>query len=67
MPALGLTLPQMAAGIGMRPHDVEEIERLQASEDQLNHYATWLKRIEGWTTTERQNRFQRARLGQRFA
>lgn len=64
---LGLTLEQMAAGIGLRPAEVAEIEALDAAEDRLNHYATWLRRIEQWTADERGSRFGRARQGQRFA
>ena len=64
---LGLTVDEMASGIGMRRYEVEEIERHEASEERLNHYATWLKRIEAWSPIERTNRFQRAKQGHRFA
>lgn len=44
--ALGLTRAEMAAGIAMRLADVAEIERGEASDIRMNHYAGWLGKIE---------------------
>jgi hypothetical protein len=51
--ALGATVDTMANGLGLVPGDVIEIEQGQASDDRLNHYATWLKRMETWPEAKR--------------
>ena len=64
--ALGLTRKQMAAGIGMRLADVAEIERGEASDGRMNHYAGWLERMERWPADERERQIELARRGERF-
>lgn len=63
---LGLTRKAMAAGIAMRPADVAEIERGEAADIKMNHYAAWLGRIERWSTEERERQREFARRGERF-
>lgn len=64
---LGLTLYQLAAGVGLRANDLAEIERLETSDHRLEHHARWLDRIESWKGDERQAQFVRAERQQRFA
>ena len=64
--ALGLTRKAMAAGIGMRPSDVAEIERGEASDIRLTHYAAWLARMERWPAEERARQVAAAGRGERF-
>lgn len=64
--AVGLTPAAMAAGIGMRLADVVEIERGEASDVRMNHYAAWLARIERWSAEERERQVLHAQRGERF-
>lgn len=63
---LGLTRKAMAAGIAMRLADVAEIERGEASDIRMNHYAGWLGKIERWSAEERERQVAHARRGERF-
>lgn len=63
---LNATVEIMAIGIGLRRADIREIERLEASDGMLNHYAAWLARIERWTQEERDRQFIAAKTGRRF-
>lgn len=63
---LGLTRAEMAAGIAMRLADVAEIERGEASDIRMNHYAGWLGKIERWSAEERERQVAHARRGERF-
>lgn len=64
--ALGLRRDAMAAGLGMRLADVAEIERGEASDARLNHYAQWLARMERWSREDREKQLELARRGERF-
>lgn len=64
--ALGLRRATMAAGIGVRVADVVEIERGEASEERLKHYAGWLTRMERWSVDERARQLELGRRGERF-
>ncbi len=61
--ALGASEEVMATGMGLRLSDLLEIERLEASDAALNHYATWLSEMEQWSADYREQQFVRARTG----
>ena len=63
---LDLTVEAMATGIALPVRTVTQIEAHQAPDAELQHYANWLARIEGWTVEERKARFERALRGMRF-
>ena len=63
---LDLAVEAMATGISLPVRTVNQIEALQAPNAELQHYANWLARIEGWTPEERKARFDRAARGMRF-
>ena len=49
----GASREAMAAGLGLRPEDMQKIEEGRASEEMANQYAQWLDRIELWPTEKR--------------
>jgi DNA-binding XRE family transcriptional regulator len=49
----GASREAMAAGLGLRPEDIQKIEEGRASEEMVNHYGQWLDRIEAWPTEKR--------------
>ncbi len=56
----------MARGIGLRPYDVREIEDGTASAERMNHYAGWLRRLEGWPREHLDQEIGRAEAGSQF-
>jgi hypothetical protein len=64
--ALGASEELIAAGIGLRQAEIREIERGEALDEALDHYADWLTRIEAWSPDERERQYLRARLGRLF-
>ncbi len=64
--ALGATVEIMAVGVVQRAADIREIERGEASNAALNHYAAWLTRIERWSPEERERQYAAASSGRRF-
>jgi transcriptional regulator with XRE-family HTH domain len=49
----GASREAMAAGLGLRPDEIQEIEEGRASYDMVDHYAQWLDRIEAWPAEKR--------------
>lgn len=64
--ALGLSRKAIARGIGLRAADVAEIEDGSASAVMLNHYAGWLRRLEGWPQAHLVQEIGRAEVGSQF-
>jgi len=50
---LGASREAMAAGLGLRPDEIQEIEEGRASYEMVDHYAQWLDRIEAWPAEKR--------------
>ena len=63
---LDLTVDTMATGIALPVRTVTQIEAHQAPDAELQHYANWLARIEGWSAEERKARVARTLQGKRF-
>jgi hypothetical protein len=49
----GASREAMAAGLGLRPDEIQKIEEGRGSEEMVNHYAQWLDRIEAWPAEKR--------------
>lgn len=64
--AAGVSLNEMAHGIGLRIAQVTEIEDGTASDDMKNHYARWLDIIERWDDYELRRQLRQADEGHRF-
>ena len=63
---LGIGVRDMAAGLGVGLGRMLTMEDGTASEEDRNFYRTWLTRIEGWSSGQRQMQLGRASAGQRF-
>ncbi len=49
----GASREAMAAGLGLRLEDIQEIEEGRASQEVANQYGQWLDRIESWPSEKR--------------
>ena len=49
----GASREAMAAGLGLRSDEIQNIEEGRASEEMVNLYAQWLNRIEAWSLEKR--------------
>jgi hypothetical protein len=49
----GASREAMAAGLGLKPDEIQTIEEGRASEEMVNLYAQWLNRIEAWPAEKR--------------
>ena len=63
---LGISVRDMAAGLGIGLGRLLSMEDGTASEEDKAFYRTWLSRIEGWSAGERHLKMQRANGGGRF-
>jgi transcriptional regulator with XRE-family HTH domain len=63
---LGVTVNEMAAGLGMSICDIVDIEKGTGASDGINHYAAWLTRMEAWSDGKRERELRGTRQGQRF-
>jgi hypothetical protein len=63
---LGVTVKEMATGLGMSIGDIEDIEMGAAAGDRANHYAAWLTRIEAWSPGKRARQLRASKQGQKF-
>jgi transcriptional regulator with XRE-family HTH domain len=63
---LGVTVKEMAVGLGMSIGDIVDIEKGTGARDRVNHYAAWLTRIEAWSAGKRERELRATRQGQRF-
>jgi hypothetical protein len=63
---LGISIRDMADGLGIGLGRLLSVEDGTASEDDKTFYRTWLSRIEGWSAGHRHLELQRARNGSRF-
>ena len=43
----------MPAGLGLKLEEIQKIEEGRASDEMVNLYAQWLKRIETWSAEKR--------------
>ena len=62
---LGISVRDMAAGLGLGLGRLLSMEDGTASEEDKTFYRTWLSRIEGWPAGHRHIELQRARNGSR--
>jgi hypothetical protein len=49
----GASREAMAAGLGLKPEEIQKIEEGRASDGMANLYAQWLDRIEAWSPEKR--------------
>jgi hypothetical protein len=63
---LGISVRDMATGLGIGLGRLLSMEDSTASEEDKTFYRTWLSRIEGWSAGERHLQMQRANGGGRF-
>ena len=63
---LGIGVRDMAVGLGVRVSRMLTMEDGTASEEDRTFYRTWLTRIEGCSSGQRQMQLGRAGAGQRF-
>ena len=49
----GASREAMAAGLGLRPDEIQRIEEGRASEEVVNQYGRWLDHIESWPPEKR--------------
>jgi transcriptional regulator with XRE-family HTH domain len=64
---LGVSIKEMATGLGMSIGDIVDIEKGAAAGDRANHYAAWLTRMEAWSNGKRERELKAVRLGQKFS
>jgi hypothetical protein len=63
---LGISVRDMAAGLGIGLGRLLSMEDGTASEEDKTFYRTWLSRIEGWSAGVRHFEMERVRGGGRF-
>jgi hypothetical protein len=63
---LGIGVRDMAAGLGIGLARLLSIEDGTAADEDKTFYRSWLSRIEGWSSSQRQMQLGRASAGQRF-
>jgi hypothetical protein len=50
---VGVSIEAIAAGLGLKPAEIREIEGGTASDALRDHYIAWLDRIEAWQEDKR--------------
>ena len=63
---LGIGVRDMAAGLGIELRRLLSMEDGTATEENRSFYRTWLSRIEGRSSGQRQTQMERASASQRF-
>jgi hypothetical protein len=63
---LGISIRDMADGLGIGLGRLLSVEDGTASEDDKTFYRTWLSSIEGWSAGERYHQLKSASAGLRF-
>jgi len=63
---LGIGVRDMAAGLGIGLGRLLSIEAGTGTEEDKTFYRTWLSRIEGWSSGERNLQLKNASAGCRF-
>jgi hypothetical protein len=63
---LGISVRDMAAGLGIGMGRLLTMEDGTATEEDRTFYRTWLSRIEGWSAGERHLQLKGASAGRRF-